>query len=96
MFDPTLIDLPILRARAYNLRWATVPEDVIPLTAADPDIPCAPQIAEAIARFARERYFSYGPPDGLSTFRESMAGYFQSKRSIPASPASIVPVGASR
>lgn len=92
MFDPTLIDLPILRARAYNLRWATVPEDVIPLTAADPDIPCAPQIAEAIARFARERYFSYGPPDGLSTFRESMAGYFQSKRSIPASPASIFPV----
>jgi bifunctional pyridoxal-dependent enzyme with beta-cystathionase and maltose regulon repressor activities len=23
--------------RAYNLRWATVPEGVIPLTAADPD-----------------------------------------------------------
>ena len=92
MFDPTLIDLSILRKRAYNLRWATVPGDVIPLTAADPDIPCAPAIAEAIARFAGERYFCYGPPDGLPAFRESMAGYFQSKRSIPASPASIFPV----
>lgn len=92
MFDPTLIDLPILRKRAYNLRWATVPEDVIPLTAADPDMPCAPQIAEAIARFARERYFCYGPPEGQPAFRESMAGYFREKRHIPASPASIFPV----
>ena len=92
MFDPTLIDLPILRRRAYNLRWATVPADVIPLTAADPDIPCAPQIAEAIARFARERYFSYGPPEGMPEFRESMAAYFQTKRQIPASASWIFPV----
>jgi aminotransferase len=92
MFDPTLIDLPILRKRAYNLRWATVPEDVIPLTAADPDLPCAPQIADAIARFARQRYFCYGPPEGLVEFRESMAGYFQAKRQIPASPGWIFPI----
>lgn len=92
MFDPTLIDLPILRKRAYNLRWATVPADVIPLTAADPDMPCAPQIAEAIARFAGERYFSYGAPEGMAEFRESMATYFQTKRQIPASPAWIFPV----
>jgi len=92
MFDPTLIDMPILRKRAFNLRWATVPEDVIPLTAADPDTPCAPQIADAIARFARERYFCYGPPEGLASFRESMAGYFQNKRNIPASPSWIFPV----
>jgi aminotransferase len=92
MFDPALIDLPILRRRAYNLRWATVPADVIPLTAADPDMPCAPEIAEAIARFARERYFSYGPPEGMPEFRESMAAYFQTRRQIPASPGWIFPV----
>lgn len=92
MFDPTLIDLPILRRRAYNLRWATVPADVIPLTAADPDMPCAPEIAEAIARFARERYFSYGPAEGMPEFRESMAAWFQAKRQIPASPGWIFPV----
>jgi aminotransferase len=92
MFDPTLIDLPILRRRAYNLRWATVPGDVIPLTAADPDMPCAPQIAEAIARFASERYFSYGAPEGMPEFRESMAVYFQNRRQIPASAGWIFPV----
>lgn len=92
MFDPTLVDLPILRKRAYNLRWATVPEDVIPLTAADPDLPCAPQIADAIARFARQRYFCYGPPEGMMEFRESMAAYFNTRRKVPASPGWIFPV----
>jgi aspartate/methionine/tyrosine aminotransferase len=92
MFDPTLVDLPILRKRAFNLRWATVPADVIPLTAADPDMPCAPEIAEAIARFARERYFSYGAPEGMPEFRESMAAYFQTRRQIPASAGWIFPV----
>ncbi len=92
MFDPTLVDLPILRQRAFNLRWATVPDDVIPLTAADPDLPCAPQIAEAIARFARHRYFCYGAPEGMLEFRESMAAYFETRRHIPASPGWIFPV----
>src|ERR1700752_1282123 len=92
MFDPTLIDLPILKRRAYNLRWATVPAGVIPLTAADPDFPCAPEIADEISRFAKERYFCYGPPEGLPEFRESMAAYFQQKRNIPAAPGHIFPV----
>jgi aspartate/methionine/tyrosine aminotransferase len=92
MFDPNLVDLTVLRKRAYNLRWATVPEGVIPLTAADPDTPCAPEIAEAIARFAKDRYFCYGPPEGLNEFRESLACYYQIKRQIPASPSWIFPV----
>src|SRR6185437_14864324 len=92
MFDPNLVDLTVLRQRAYNLRWATVPEGVIPLTAADPDFPCAPEIAEAISRFAKDRYFCYGPPEGLPRFKESMASYFQTKRQIPASPDLILPV----
>ena len=92
MFDPNLVDLTVLRKRAYNLRWATVPEGVIPLTAADPDTPCAPEIAEAIARFARDRYFCYGPPEGMADFRESLASFYQTKRRIPASPSWIVAV----
>jgi aspartate/methionine/tyrosine aminotransferase len=92
MFDPNLVDLTVLRKRAYNLRWATVPEGVIPLTAADPDTPCAPEISEAIARFARDRYFCYGPPEGLNEFRESLAFTYQTQRRIPASPAWIFPV----
>src|SRR6516164_8796518 len=92
MFDPNLVDLTVLRKRAYNLRWATVPEGVIPLTAADPDFPCAPEIADAIAAYARDRYFCYGPPEGLPAFKESLANYFVSKRNIPADPSFILPV----
>jgi len=92
MFDPSTVDLNILRRRAYNLRWANVPADVIPLTAADPDFPCAPEIADSICRFAKERYFCYCSPDGLPEFKESMARYYQAKRQIPASPDWIFPV----
>jgi aminotransferase len=92
MFDPSTVDLNILRQRAYNLRWANVPADIIPLTAADPDFPCAPEIAEAICRFAKQRYFCYCSPDGLPEFKESMARYYQVKRQIPASPDWIFPV----
>jgi aspartate/methionine/tyrosine aminotransferase len=92
MFDPSTVDLDILRKRAHNLRWANVPADVIPLTAADPDFPSAPEIADAIGRFAKERYFCYASPDGLPEFKESMARYYQVKRQIPASPDWIFPV----
>ncbi|HXB92734.1 MAG TPA: pyridoxal phosphate-dependent aminotransferase [Puia sp.] len=92
MFDPNLVDLATLRQRAYNLRWATVPEGVIPLTAADPDFPCAPAIADAIGRYVGGRYFSYGPPEGLPAFKESLAIYFRDKRNIPAIPEWVLPV----
>jgi len=92
MFDPSTVDLNILRRRAYNLRWANVPADIIPLTAADPDFPCAPEIADSICRFAKERYFCYCSPDGLPEFKESMARYYQAKRQIPALPDWIFPV----
>lgn len=92
MFDNAAINFELLKKRAYNLRWATVQEGVIPLTAADPDFPCAPEIADAISRFARDRYFCYAPPTGLPEFKDSMAAYFQRKRNIPASPAWIFPV----
>lgn len=92
MFSNNEIDLKILKERAYNLRWATVPDGVIPLTAADPDFPCAPEIADAICAYARSRYLSYGPPDGLPAFKNSMAAYYTGKRKIAASPDHIFPV----
>ncbi len=92
MFHSSTVDLAILKQRAYNLRWATVPEGVIPLTAADPDFPCAVEISEAIKEYSGSRYFSYGPPDGLPVFKESMAGYFRNKRGIYADAAFIFPV----
>lgn len=92
MFDSRSVNLEILKQRAYNLRWATVPQGVIPLTAADPDFPSAPEIAEAITRFVKDRYLCYGPPDGLPDFKESVADFFINKRNIPAKPAYIFPV----
>ena len=92
MFDHESINLNILRKRAYNLRWATVPEGVIPLTAADPDFPGPPEIAAEIASYIKDRYFCYGPPEGLPEFKESMARYFQNKRNIPALPELLFPV----
>lgn len=92
MFEPHHVNLDILKERAFNLRWATVPEGVIPLTAADPDFPCAPEIAEAMIRFTRDRYLSYGPPAGLATFKEAVANQFLQKKQVPASPELIFPV----
>ncbi|MEQ9301585.1 MAG: pyridoxal phosphate-dependent aminotransferase [Cyclobacteriaceae bacterium] len=92
MFDPNHVDLDILKQRAYNHRWAEVPDEVIPLTAADPDLQCAPAIADAVAKYAQDRYFSYGPAEGLPEFKEAVAGYYQTHRSVHASPAQVMAV----
>ncbi|KIO78641.1 hypothetical protein TH53_02545 [Pedobacter lusitanus] len=92
MFESHSVNLDLLKKRAFNLRWATVPEGIIPLTAADPDFPSAPEIAESIIRFTKDRYLSYGPPAGLSEFKESVAAYFSGKRKIPAQADFIFPV----
>ena len=44
LFDHAHVRMDLLRERAFNLRWASVEEGVIPLTAADPDFPCAPSL----------------------------------------------------
>jgi aminotransferase len=92
MFDNNSIDFHLLKTRAYNLRWATVTDGVIPLTAADPDFPSAPEIAEAIQRYAKDRYYCYGSPEGLSEFKESIAAHYQNKRNVPVSPEFAFPV----
>ena len=92
MFENNSVNFTLLKKRAFNLRWATLPEGVIPLTAADPDFPSAPEISEAISAFAKDQYYCYGPPEGLPDFKESIATYFQVKRNVPVSPAFSFPV----
>ncbi len=92
MFQNQSVNLEILQKRAFNLRWATYPKDVIPLTAADPDFPCAPEIHEAIAKYSKDRYFSYGNAEGLSEFKESLAHFFQKKRNVPVEAQFTLPV----
>ncbi len=92
MFEDNAVNLDILQKRAHNLRWATFPKDVIPLTAADPDFPSAPEIAESICAFSKDMYFCYGSPEGLPEFKESVANYYHQKRNVPVSPAFTFPV----
>src|SRR5215472_13261597 len=72
-FSDDAVPLELLRKRAFNLRWAQQPSDVIPLTAADPDFPVCPAIQEQLIRYVREGVLSYGPPEGLPQFREAVA-----------------------
>ncbi len=92
MFQSSDIDQQTLLQRAYNLRWASLPQGVIPLTAADLDFPCAPAIHEAVQQYVSKRYFNYGPAEGLPFFRESIANFFVSKRNHSIDPGQILPV----
>jgi aminotransferase/cystathionine beta-lyase len=64
--------------------------DVIPLTAADPDFPCAPEIAQAIARYAQDRYLSYAPAEGLAFFREAFAWHYSERKQVNAQPEFVI------
>ncbi len=84
------VDISILRQRAYNLRWATLPQDVIPLTAADPDYKSPVEVADALRKYTAERYWSYGPPEGLPQFKESLANFYGRNRNLTAKPEYII------
>ena len=72
-FDNSQIKLDVLKKRAYNYRWAEVDEGVIPLTAADPDYPAAPEIREAMIDYINDGCFSYTPKLGYPEFCESIS-----------------------
>ena len=92
IFQPSDIDFQLLKERAYNLRWATVPEGVIPLTAADPDFKTAPVIRDAIADYCRGGYFSYTPAEGLPEFKDSLQTFFRDRRNCIIPSNQILPV----
>ncbi|WP_106395405.1 pyridoxal phosphate-dependent aminotransferase, partial [Enhygromyxa salina] len=81
-FCDDAVNVELLRQRAFNLRWATLPPDVIPLTAADPDFPVAVEIREAIKRWIDGGYFSYGPAEGLPEFRAAAATMLRTRKAI--------------
>ena len=90
-FTDEAVRMDLLRERAFNLRWATLPEDVIPLTAADPDFPVAPEIREAIKEYADGGVFSYGPGQGLPSFRKVIAQTMRERRGLACTWEQILP-----
>lgn len=85
-FSDNTVRLDLLRERAYNMRWAQQPGDVIPLTAADPDFPVCPAVQEQLVRYIRDGVLSYGPTEGLPQFRESIADWMQATRQMRCEP----------
>ena len=82
LFDDDQVRLDLLRQRAFNLRWATLDSDVIPLTAADPDFPIAPEIRDAVSEYVQGGVLSYGPAEGLPHFREVVAQTMRDRRGM--------------
>lgn len=92
MFNSNHVDIDILSTRAYNLRWATLPKGVIPLTAADPDFPVALPIQKALKDYINGGYLSYGPAEGLPQFRDAVARDYKIKNKVAYDSNCILPV----
>ena len=73
LFSDDQVRLNVLRERAYNYRWAEVPQGVIPLTAADPDFPAPEAVGRAMVDYIQGGYFSYTPKLGFPAFRKAIA-----------------------
>jgi aminotransferase len=91
-FGPDGVNLNILKQKAFNLRWAAVPADVIPLTAADPDFPAAMPIREAICQYSIDGYFSYGDSKGYTPLKEALASHYANNKNVLFNPEFILPV----
>lgn len=83
-------DFATLRERAFNLRWATTDPDVIPLTAADPDLPVAPVVTRAITDYVARPHLNYGPACGLPAFRRAIAEHFSREKSAEIAPSRVI------
>ncbi len=91
-FSNQEINLDILRKRAFNGRWAVTPLDVIPLTAADPDFPIAPEITLGMSEYLKDGYLSYGPFSGLDEFKRSVSNHYNLRKGCNFSPQDVLAV----
>ncbi|AZA47982.1 pyridoxal phosphate-dependent aminotransferase [Chryseobacterium carnipullorum] len=80
MFSNNDINFEALKRKAYNGRWATIEEGIIPLTAADPDFRTAPEIEQGIIEYIKDGYLSYGPFSGLPEFKKNVAEHFNTDK----------------
>ena len=92
LFDDSNVKLNVLRERAYNYRWAEVEDGVIPLTAADPDFPVAPEVRQAMMDYIQGGYFSYTPKLGLPAFKEDISKGLYERKGEKIDPELILPI----
>lgn len=91
-FTNKQINFDILKERAHNLRWAEVPEGVIPLTAADHDFPCAPEVVDALTDYIKDGYFPYIENQGMPRFKEDLAKAFNERKNEHVEAKYVLPI----
>jgi len=91
-FEHDKIKFNVLKERAYNMRWAEVEDDVIPLTAADSDFPVAPEIVEDLIDYIKEGYFSYTPKTGFPKCKRSIANSLNRRKNENVDPELVLPI----
>lgn len=92
MFSNNDINFEALKRKAYNGRWATLEEGIIPLTAADPDFRTAPEIEQGIIEYIKDGYLSYGPFSGLHEFKKNVAEHFNTEKHGNFNPENVLAV----
>lgn len=92
MFSNESINIDALKHKAFNGRWATVLDGVIPLTAADPDFPIASEITEGVIKYLQDGYLSYGPFSGLEVFKLQVAAFFNARKNGCFEPENVVAI----
>jgi Aspartate/tyrosine/aromatic aminotransferase len=91
-FSHESIKFDVLRKRAFNMRWAEVEKDVIPLTAADSDFPVAPEISQALVEYIEGGYFPYTPKRGFHEFKQSIARALKERKGEVVDAELILPI----
>lgn len=91
-FSNDKINFDVLRKVAFNYRWAEVPEGVIPLTAADSDFPCAPEIQQGLKDYFDSGYFSYTPKLGYPEVVESIVAKLNERKDEHVKPEYLLPI----
>jgi aspartate/methionine/tyrosine aminotransferase/2-polyprenyl-6-methoxyphenol hydroxylase-like FAD-dependent oxidoreductase len=91
LFSDAAVDVPMLRRRAYNHRWAVQRPGVIPLTAADPDFPVCERIIAAVQRHLGAGYVPYGPAEGLPELRHAATVALRDRHGLRCDPDTLFP-----
>jgi aspartate/methionine/tyrosine aminotransferase len=92
MFTNKDINFEALKRKAYNGRWATLEDGIIPLTAADPDFRMSSEIENGIIEYIKDGYLSYGPFSGISEFKKSVAEHFNTEKNGNFTPENVLAV----
>jgi aspartate aminotransferase/cystathionine beta-lyase len=83
-------DKNFLSENAFNMRWASVKEGDIPLTAADWDIPYAPEVKEALLSYIDFQSFPYGNNSGMNGFKDAVANHFNLRKNTVIQPNEVI------